>query len=168
MIIVWIVYNFSVKLKVKNNANDGNTMKVEEDVSDLLQGIIGYIKFLEKSAMKNFDLSKEEATELLQELGKFYVLKIIEKDYDHNKLSPSEEVDELWHLHLLFPKKYYQFCARFARNWIDHSPDAKYDGNHDRRYSNTIKKYRSTFNADPPYSMWPKIIRGARKSAPAC
>lgn len=138
------------------------------------QNIIDHIKFLEASIMSHFDnIAQRDATRLVQELGRFFYLKIQAEDYDASQLSPSPIIDKLWHHFLLYPKKYYQFCKKFAGGKIiDHSPDNRNDDGHWTRFRNTLSLYRSTFREQPSRSIWKTERRPfrpvARKSAPAC
>jgi hypothetical protein len=35
---------------------------------------------------------------------------------------PNEEVDAIWHSHILFSKKYFEFCKQIAGRYIHHTP----------------------------------------------
>lgn len=56
---------------------------------------------------------------------RFLTLKAIEEDFDCEELSPSSEVDEVWHFHLLDTRHYRETCQELCGNgsFIDHDPD---------------------------------------------
>eukprot|EP01083_Nonionella_stella_P021254 58936_1 len=120
-----------------------------------LQNIWKHLSFLEEPASKEFtDLNQSQIKELIAEYSKFIFLKIISMDFQHTKFSPSPIIDQLWHLHLLYPKKYFALCQAEANgNIIDHKPEGKFDGNNRKRLNNTLELYTSTFGK-PHDGIW--------------
>ena len=70
------------------------------------------------------------------------------------QLSPSWEIDQVWHALLLFPQTYYQLCMRLTNELICHDPRSV-DENQGSRYSMTFKKYLRLFGKGPPSAFWP-------------
>ena len=142
---------------------------VRKPANDCTRDIYSFIhKSLKQTAENNLQLSKSEAVALVRELSRFYYLKMISEDYDAEKLSPSKKIDEIWHLHLLHPKQYQQFCQEFVGpQVIDHSPDKKSDGGHAQRLRNTLRLYRAIFQEKAPDNIWYEPAAAIR-SAPAC
>lgn len=70
------------------------------------------------------------------------------------QLSPSWEVDQVWHALLLFPQIYYQLCMRLTNEIICHDPRSA-DEDQAGRYSFTFKKYYKLFGKGPPSKLWP-------------
>eukprot|EP00435_Cladocopium_sp_Y103_P037886 s1290_g10.t1 len=70
------------------------------------------------------------------------------------KLSPSWEVDQVWHALLLFPQIYYHLCMRLTADIICHDPRS-FDKNQAGRYLFTFKKYAKLFGKGPPSQFWP-------------
>jgi len=70
------------------------------------------------------------------------------------QLSPSWEVDQVWHALLLFPQIYYQLCMRLTNEIICHDPRSA-DEDQAGRYSFTFKKYYKLFAKGPPSKFWP-------------
>jgi hypothetical protein len=76
-------------------------------------------------------------------------------------VTPSDEVDQAWHLHLLYTRSYWNdFCAVVLRRPFHHGPtrggpdeSAKY---HDW-YKRTLSSYRRVFRAEPPADIWPVV-----------
>ncbi|ESQ89703.1 hypothetical protein ABAC460_12615 [Asticcacaulis sp. AC460] len=74
-------------------------------------------------------------------------------------LTPSEDVDQAWHLHLIYTRDYWdRFCDRTLGRKIHHSPteggvaeDAKYFD----AYRRTLDLYEAEFGTPPPVAIWP-------------
>jgi hypothetical protein len=73
-------------------------------------------------------------------------------------VTPSEEVDAAWHLHLLYTRSYYDdLCQRIAGFIIHHQPTAggPAEGNKFRDwYQKTLDAYAERFGS-PPKDIWP-------------
>ncbi|MBL0742749.1 glycine-rich domain-containing protein [Chryseolinea lacunae] len=74
-------------------------------------------------------------------------------------LTPSDAVDQVWHLHLLYTRSYWEdFCEHTLQQKIHHGPTRgggqERDKYHDW-YSRTKTFYASTFNQPPPADLWP-------------
>jgi hypothetical protein len=74
-------------------------------------------------------------------------------------ITPSEEVDMVWHLHLVYTKSYWdEFCEKTLRQKIHHTPTQ--GGNSEREkfylwYNKTLELYESTFGQKAPEAFWP-------------
>jgi hypothetical protein len=96
----------------------------------------------EMSAAKNW----------LQEVGKFlYVC------HESNiRLTPSEKVDQAWHVFILFTHDYREFCHHFFNRFIDHFPGGEADENRNQ-YTLCLESLVKYFGyADKAY--WPRGI----------
>jgi hypothetical protein len=73
-------------------------------------------------------------------------------------VTPSEEVDAVWHLHLLYTRSYYEdLCQQIAGFVIHHQPTAggPSEGNKFRDwYQQTLNSYAEKFGS-PPKDIWP-------------
>lgn len=75
-------------------------------------------------------------------------------------VTPSDAVDQAWHLHLTFTKSYWNdFCRGTLNKEIHHNPTKggqreanKFDG----YYSATKQLYTSKFGCEPPVAIWPE------------
>jgi hypothetical protein len=73
-------------------------------------------------------------------------------------VTPSDQVDQAWHLHLTYTRSYWdRFCAVLGVP-LHHEPTkggpaegAKFD----EQYRATLARYRAVFGADPPADIWP-------------
>ena len=74
-------------------------------------------------------------------------------------VTPSEQVDQAWHLHLIYTRSYWdEFCGQVVGRPVHHGPtkggndeDSKY---HDW-YERTKESYRRLFGQEPPEDIWP-------------
>jgi len=74
-------------------------------------------------------------------------------------VSPSDPVDQAWHLHLLYTKSYWKrFCAETLNTPLHHDPT---EGGREERakfsrwYERTLESYRAIFGEPPPGDIWP-------------
>ncbi len=73
-------------------------------------------------------------------------------------VTPSEQVDEVWHLHLIYSRDYWQtFCPHVLRCDLHHGPTA--GGGHEaaryrEQYGETLRRYEDVFGT-PPARWWP-------------
>jgi hypothetical protein len=80
-----------------------------------------------------------------------------------HSVTPSEQVDQAWHLHLTYTESYWHdFCGRVLGRPLHHSPTN--GGEHERRkyrsdYERTRQTYRSIFGELPPEDIWPDARR---------
>jgi hypothetical protein len=75
------------------------------------------------------------------------------------QISPSEEVDQAWHMHITYTESYWtDLCARILGKPLHHHPTR--GGPEEREkffalYENTLAFYRKKFHEDPPPDIWP-------------
>ena len=74
-------------------------------------------------------------------------------------VTPSDTVDQVWHLHLCYTRNYWDvLCTQVLRQPLHHGPTqggqaetAKYTD----WYAKTIESYRAHFGEEPPADIWP-------------
>lgn len=75
-------------------------------------------------------------------------------------LTPSDEVDSVWHLHLIYTQDYWdRFCDETLQRKIHHGPTKGGSAEADKYrtcYQRTLDAYRSEFGAEPPQALWPE------------
>ena len=106
--------------------------------------------------MRANDWSRPFALRAIDEYRKFVFLALVA---DH-QVTPSDQVDQVWHLHLLFSDAYWNdFCPRVLGRPLHHRPakggQAERDRFHDF-YRATIRSYRQHFG-EPPADLWPPL-----------
>ena len=72
--------------------------------------------------------------------------------------TPSDQVDQVWHLHLLYTQSYWnEFCKGILNKEIHHGPTKGVEerGLFKEQYSCTLGEYSQKFNEKPPSDIWP-------------
>ena len=74
-------------------------------------------------------------------------------------VTPSEEVDEAWHMHMTYTRSYWDhLCANVLPKPLHHGPTrggAKEDQKFNDWYQKTLESYRKHFGEAPPNDIWP-------------
>jgi hypothetical protein len=74
-------------------------------------------------------------------------------------VTPSEQVDQAWHLHLVYTESYWQrLCRDTLGRELHHQPTqggAEEGGKFTDWYGKTLASYRRIFGAEPPVDIWP-------------
>ena len=93
--------------------------------------------------------------QVIKEYKKFIFLCCISQ----KSVTPSDQVDQAWHLHLTYTKSYWiDLCQNTLSKEIHHNPTkgGKAEGEKfDNQYSSTLDLYRKTFKMEPPKTIWP-------------
>lgn len=77
----------------------------------------------------------------------------------NQSLTPSDEVDQVWHLHLLYTRSYWlELCPKVLQRNLHHGPTK--GGNTERsrynaQYEVTLELYAEAFGAKAPDDLWP-------------
>lgn len=74
-------------------------------------------------------------------------------------VTPSDEVDQVWHLHLTYTRSYWdRFCTDVLRKPLHHDPTqggSDEDKKYERQYEQTLAFYEREFGHRPPSDIWP-------------
>ena len=74
-------------------------------------------------------------------------------------VTPSDAVDQAWHLHLSYTRHYWDvLCGRVVKRPLHHGPAAgglEERERHRRQYEQTLRRYRAVFGTEPPFAIWP-------------
>lgn len=82
-------------------------------------------------------------------------------------VTPSDAVDQAWHLHLAYSRDYWErFCPEVLGRPLHHGPTA--GGGEQARlyyeqYAETLKSYERIFGEIPPADLWPDARRRFRE-----
>ncbi|UOR03685.1 hypothetical protein MUN82_12070 [Hymenobacter aerilatus] len=110
--------------------------------------------FTDRLAREN-GWSLEFAVRAVSEYKKFMFLLCVAS----HPLTPSDQVDQVWHLHLLYTRSYWEdFCGHTLGRAIHHGPTK--GGTHEQAkfddwYARTKELYHATFGTLPPPNLWP-------------
>ncbi|MEP3422139.1 MAG: hypothetical protein ABJN35_10430 [Erythrobacter sp.] len=79
------------------------------------------------------------------------------------EVTPSDAVDQVWHLHLTYSRDYWQeFCPNILGADLHHGPTAGGSVEKSRyydQYAETLAAYEAAFDASPPPDIWPDAAR---------
>ena len=80
-----------------------------------------------------------------------------------HEVTPSDAVDQAWHLHLTYSRDYWErFCPEVLGMPLHHGPTAGGVAERDRyfeQYAQTLKSYEAAFGEAPPRDIWPAAQR---------
>lgn len=108
--------------------------------------------FTDRLAREN-DWSLEYALRAVFEYKKFLFLVLI-SDVPQ---TPSDQIDQVWHLHLLYTQSYWiDFCQNTIQKQIHHGPTkgAEQRSEFKEQYTKTLKLYETVFSKNPPKDIW--------------
>lgn len=95
------------------------------------------------------------AHRVVEEYKKFAFLWIMT---DH-PVTPSDQVDQVWHLHLTYTHSYWErFCAQVLQASFHHEPTqggSAESEKFDDWYRQTLQSYETLFEEAPPKDIWP-------------
>ncbi|MEM1044784.1 MAG: hypothetical protein AAGL24_01480 [Pseudomonadota bacterium] len=91
----------------------------------------------------------------IREYKRFLIL----TDEAGQAVSPSDAVDQVWHLHLTYTRHYWDHLCREILGWdLHHTPCEGGNGNAEQRaelYRQTLESYCAVFGETPPADIWP-------------
>jgi uncharacterized protein (TIGR04222 family) len=96
------------------------------------------------------------AQRVMDEYKRFCVLAVASGHH----VTPSEAIDQAWHLHLTYTRSYWErFCGETLGRPLHHEPTSGGPSEgvkfHDW-YSETLKSYERLFGQSPPQDVWPQ------------
>jgi hypothetical protein len=114
------------------------------------------LSFAERLAREN-GWNRAEAERVIEEYKRFCFLAAT---VDH-PVTPSDQVDQAWHLHLTYSRDYWErFCLVLGRP-LHHGPTAGGADEQHRyftQYAETLRSYERVFGS-PPADLWPDAAR---------
>lgn len=92
---------------------------------------------------------------VIEEYKKFVFLAVVAG----HPVTPSDQVDQVWHLHLLYTHSYWgEFCPNVLQTPLHHGPTRGGKREHhtfNNWYSKTLASYELFFGQTPPADIWP-------------
>lgn len=80
-----------------------------------------------------------------------------------HEVTPSDAVDQAWHLHLTYSRDYWEvFCPEVLGAPLHHGPTSGGTAERERyyrQYADTLAAYETAFGAVPPADIWPPAHR---------
>lgn len=114
------------------------------------------LSFIARLARENA-WTVEHAEAVYGEYLKFvYLMTVCKKS-----ITPSDAVDQVWHLHLCYSDSYWnELCGDVLGKKLHHGPTrggAAEDRRFERQYGETLDLYREEFGQEPPADIWPPV-----------
>lgn len=92
---------------------------------------------------------------VIEEYKKFTFLAVVAG----HPVTPSDQVDQVWHLHLSYTHSYWQeFCPQILQTPLHHNPTRGGSSEQikfDHWYNSTLASYQQFFGQQPPRDIWP-------------
>ncbi|MEK7641660.1 MAG: hypothetical protein AAB365_01545 [Patescibacteria group bacterium] len=132
------------------------------DISGLLQRVQNYVlddpsspsPFSRRLASDN-GWTHEYALRALEEYKRFTFLSVVAG----HPVTPSDEVDQAWHLHMIYTEEYWgNFCPNILGRPLHHGPSKggrKESDKFEDWYAKTKSSYERFFHHPPPADIWP-------------
>jgi uncharacterized protein (TIGR04222 family) len=99
--------------------------------------------------------SQAQAQRVVAEYKRFVLLAMIAG----HPVTPSDQVDQAWHLHLTYTRSYWEdFCGKLLPRPLHHEPTrggSREGRKFDDWYGRTLASYRRCFGSEPPTDIWP-------------
>ena len=112
-----------------------------------------------KRLARDNNWSHEYADKAIAEYKKFIYLVANTR----NQLTPSDQVDQVWHLHLLYTDSYWnKLCKSTLGFKLHHIPTKGGVVEQERfktQYEETLRLYQETFGYEPNPKVWPSVKR---------
>jgi uncharacterized protein (TIGR04222 family) len=103
------------------------------------------------------------ADRVIEEYKRFLFLAMVAG----HPVSPSDPVDQAWHLHLVYTRSYWDdLCRDVLGRPLHHGPTlggAAEQQKHNDWYERTLESYRRWFDAEPPADIWPPLAHWRQK-----
>lgn len=116
------------------------------------------LSFEQRLAREN-GWSAGQAARVLEEYRRFCFLAATAG----HEVTPSDAVDQAWHLHLTYSRDYWErFCPEVLGRPLHHGPTAGGAEEQSRffeQYARTLKSYEQTFGQPAPADLWPSAAR---------
>ncbi len=97
------------------------------------------------------------ASRVIEEYKRFMFLAVAAG----HQVTPSEQVDQVWHLHLVYTREYWDdFCGEVLGQRVHHGPTKGGRAEADRfrsQYQQTLNSYQKWFHEVPPPDIWPPV-----------
>lgn len=125
------------------------------------------VDFAHRLAVEN-GWSKAFAGEVIREYKRFVYLCCIQPRGQVGPMTPSDPVDQAWHLHLTYTRSYWKdLCGGILKRPLHHEPtrggELEADRFH-RQYEATLEGYAREFDEPPDPAIWPAADRRFRRA----
>lgn len=147
------VSNFA-EVKKREGWNENDRLLYRRIMDFDIDGDQANVSFAERLAREN-RWSLAFSKRVIHEYKRFVFL-VVTGDHP---LTPSDQVDQAWHLHLTYSRSYWdRFCAETLGRPLHHGPTrggAVEASKFRAWYGDTLKRYQCVFLTPPPRDIWP-------------
>jgi len=121
-----------------------------------IDGGVAAFPFVKKLARENgWDLGHSE--KVIEEYRRFVYLAMVAG----HPVSPSDQVDQSWHMHMLYTESYWsRMTVEILPRPLHHGPSkggSIESQKFDDWYARTLDSYRNEFGEEPPSDVWPPV-----------
>lgn len=133
-----------------------SNLKLWEDLSNFsLDNPEADFSFSQRLAREN-GWNLAHSLRVIEEYKKFIYMSVV----TGKSLTPSDEVDQAWHLHLIYSYSYWvEMCEKTLGGFrLHHGPTKgglSENKRYDNQYSKTLEFYREEFGYEAPADIWP-------------
>ena len=139
---------------IKPGITTARLQKMIEDMANFSLDAVGATRPFSKKLQEQQGWSPEYTARAIEEYKRYMVLAAITA----TEVTPSQTVDEVWHLHLQYSKSYRdEMCGKILKTNIDHNPGngAEEEGErYSAQYLKTLLLYMTVFGEKPPSDIW--------------
>ena len=144
---------FSSLSRSMNEQHQKLYQQIQDYSLDQLEDPFPFTKRLARENKWSLDYTQQA----IAEYKKFVFLAMVA---DHT-VTPSDQVDQVWHLHLTYTRSYWQeFCSQILQMPLHHEPSRGGYQEHTKYrqyYQQTLDSYEFFLGQKPPTSIWPDI-----------
>jgi hypothetical protein len=112
------------------------------------------LNFTARLQREQYGWTRPYAERVTREYTRFLILAAI----SDRQVTPSEAVDQAWHLHIVYTESYHEWCEALLGRYLHHGPTKGGKAEGDRfegQYEHTLALYERTFGEAPPKDIWP-------------
>lgn len=109
-----------------------------------------------KRLMRDNGWTASYALSVIDEYRRFVYLAMV----SDKPVTPSDEVDQAWHLHLIYTRHYWEVFSKILPTPLHHEPTKGGDREQKKfseQYQGTLDLYQKTFDEKPPADIWPDV-----------
>lgn len=121
-----------------------------------LDDLDAQLPFSQRLAREN-GWDRDYALRVIEEYKRFLYLSAAQV----TPVTPSDQVDQAWHLHLTYSEHYWNLLCKYVLGGPLHHTPTRGGTSEDRRYrdcyARTLELYTESFGALPPEDIWPDV-----------
>ena len=112
------------------------------------------MNFTARLQREQYGWTRPYAERVTREYTRFLILAAV----SDRQVTPSEAVDQAWHLHIVYTESYHEWCEALFGRYLHHGPTKGGQAEGERfegQYEHTLALYERTFGEVAPRDIWP-------------